>query len=82
MAGRGVLLSDVEIGKTMALYEEGGSERYIADRIMWSRTVFLNFISNKDNYRVSKSPERPKAFNERDQGRIFRSISREFKSYA
>ena len=80
--GKGTLLNDVEIGKIVALYDEGRSERYIADKLKRSKTAVHNFIVNQNSYRAAKPTGRPRIISERESRHILRLISNEPKSCA
>ena len=75
--GRGTQLTEIEIGKIIALNDENRSISYIAEKINRSRKVVGNFLADPDNYGKSKRPGRPKSLSERDSRLIFRKLSSE-----
>lgn len=73
--GRGKRLTDFEKGQISALKNEGLSNREIARRIKRSANVVDNFIKNKENYGIKKSPGRPRALSVRQERAILRVAS-------
>ena len=70
--GKGTELMDVEIGKILALHEEGHSKRYIAKAVNRSRTCVSNLIKRDGNLKSNKRTGRPKILKNIHRRRICR----------
>lgn len=80
--GRGKKLTEYERGQIIALKNEGLSNREVAKRIKRSANVVDNFVKNKENYGIKKSPGRPRALSKREERAILRAASNSTHSAA
>ena len=78
--GKGSDLTQFEIGKIIALKDEGKSLRNIAEQINRSKSTVANYLSNPSSYRQNNRAGRPSILSDRDRHHVLRAITIENKT--
>lgn len=77
---RGKVLSDVEVGKVLAFFDEGFSKRAIAKKLEKSETAVRNVLKNPENYGKNR-PGGPKSkLTDRNKRSIIQNASNSMKT--